>query len=59
VEKWEEPASIEKKHTRKDSWQWPRRPPARREVKSELLDILHTEAIVGVPGFDWKRWNDI
>ncbi len=27
--------------------------------ESELLDILQREAIVGVPGFDWKRWKDI
>jgi len=31
----------------------------RRAGESELLDILQREAIVGVPGFDWKRWKDI
>jgi hypothetical protein len=55
VEKWEEPASVEKKQTRENSRQWPWRPPERRAGESELLDILQGETIVGVLGFDWDR----
>jgi hypothetical protein len=49
--KWEGPASIEKKRTRKDSIQW-RGSLLKDADESELLDILLREAIVGVPGFD-------
>jgi hypothetical protein len=35
------------------------KPPERRADESELLDILLREAIVGVPGFDWKRRKNV
>jgi hypothetical protein len=56
--KWEGPAGIEKKRTRKDSIQW-RGSLLKDAEESELLDILLREAIVGVPGFDWKRRKNI